>query len=189
MTDEIIVCPDCGQRYDPAIVRGEFRSRRGVGKKTRVGAQDVRTVGHRNGPHHDLHATVTRLVRADELAPLVHAVGTHAPPLLRTAQLAGVPLRSYRHTYLEGHLLWLVPAAHLEDIAVECGGNAPAFARRVLQACAVVRGGAAWWHAWMQANGIPPETIAQGYRVSRDRRADVWLGIAQDEGPMLRGVS
>ena len=40
MQNDIIVCPDCGQSYDPAIESAEFQSSRGTKMKTRVGAQD-----------------------------------------------------------------------------------------------------------------------------------------------------
>ena len=39
MSDTIIVCPDCGQSFDPTIERAEFQSSRGTKMKTRVGAQ------------------------------------------------------------------------------------------------------------------------------------------------------
>ena len=40
MQNDIIVCPDCGQSFDPTIERAEFQSSRGTKMKTRVGAQD-----------------------------------------------------------------------------------------------------------------------------------------------------
>lgn len=188
----IIVCPDCGQRYDPAIERGEFRSVRGTKPKTRVAAQDVRTPGHRNGPHHKLLALTTRYV-LEGWAPIASTEHSLNPPLLRAAYREDAT-RMAREYQANGRRvsLWFVTAEELEGIAIECGGNAPEFARRVLVACSAVRHGAPWWHAWLQANGVPGETIAQGYRVNRARRADVWLGLSmtepREQSPTLRGL-
>lgn len=182
MSDTIIVCPDCGQSYDPTIERAEFQSSRGTKMKTRVGGQDVRTPGHRSGPHHAVLVEITRQVKAD-WAPLATTDVSLNPPLLRAAQREEATLlaREYRANGRTSSL-WFVVASELEGVAIECGGNAPEFAQRVLTACEIVRGGAPWWHAWMQANGIPGETIARGYRaVWRARRADVWLGLPMDE--------
>ena len=192
MSDTIIVCPDCGQSYDPAIERAEFQSSRGTKMKTRVGAQDVRTPGHRSGPHHAVLVEITRQVKADWALLATTDVSLN-PPLLRAAQREEATLlaREYRANGRTSSL-WFVVASELEGVAIECGGNAPEFARRVLVACEIVRGGAPWWHAWMQANGIPGETIARGYRVGRARRADVWLGLSPDapseQPPTLRGL-
>lgn len=195
----IIVCPDCGQRYDQSIVRGTFLSSRGGGKKTRVGAQDVRTPGHRAGPHHELMKWMTQHV-LNERAPLATTEcrwppPLSDPPLLRAAKSCEAQLieHDYGCSASGIHLLvWTVPPAELEGVAIECGGNAVAFARRVLVACEIVRHGAPWWHAWLQANGTPGEQIARGYRVSRARRLDPWLGLHSDKSaertPTLRGL-
>jgi hypothetical protein len=192
----IIICPDCGQNYDPAIERGEFRSARGVKSKPRVGAQDVRTPGHRAGQHHTLLVTVTLRVGGG-WAPIAleaeQAIQFPPSPLLRAAKRTEATLTKHEFRAQATDCgLWFVEAQELEGVAIECGGNAPEFARRVLTACEIVRGGAPWWHAWMQANGIPGETIARGYRVGRTRRADVWLGLSPDapseQTPTLRGL-
>lgn len=193
---DIVVCHDCGQSYDPTIERAEFRSARGVKQKTRVGAQDVRAPGHRAGPHHAALVATTLHVRSG-WAPIAleaeQAIQLPSSPLLRAARRNSATLTKHvfraQATDCE---LWFVEAQELEGVAIECGGNAPEFARRVLGACSIVRGGAPWWHAWMQANGIPGETIARGYRVGRTRRADVWLGLSPDapaeQTPTLRGL-
>lgn len=181
MSEAIIVCPDCGQSFDPAIDRAEFRSTRGTKLKTRVGAQDVRTPGHRSGPHHAVLSEITRQVKAD-WAPLATTDVSLNPPLLRAAKREGATLlaREYRANGRK-FSLWFVVASELEGVAIECGGNAPGFAQRVLTACEIVRRGAPWWHAWWQANGVPSEAIARGYRVGRAQRANAWLGHSQPE--------
>lgn len=190
--NEIIVCTDCGQSFDPTIERAEFQSSRGVKQKPRVGAQDVQTPGHRAGPHHVLLSATTRAIAAG-WAPIASTSEELNPPLLRAAQREGATLysREYRANGRTSSL-WFVVASELEGVAIECGGNALEFARRVLTACEIVRGGAPWWHAWMQANGVPGETIARGYRVGRTRRADVWLGLSPDapseQTPTLQGL-
>lgn len=192
----IIICPDCGQSFDPAIERAEFQSSRGVKQRTRVGAQSVQTPGHRAGQHHATLVTTTLHVRSG-WAPLAieaeQAIRIPSSLLLRAAKRSSATLTKHdfraRATDCE---LWFVEEQELEGVAIECGGNALEFARRVLAACEIVRGGAPWWHAWMQANGSPGETIARGYRVGRTRRADVWLGLSPDapseQTPMLRGL-
>lgn len=181
MISTIIICPGCGQRFDPTIERGEFRSARGTKLKPRVGAQDVRTAGHRGGPHHELFVATTRAI-GDGWAPIASTAESLNPPLLRAAQRERATLYS-KEVRANGRTssLWFVAAQELEGVAVECGGDAVEWAQRVLVACEIVRGGAPWWHAWLQAHGVPGETIAQGYRVGRARRADVWLGHSQPE--------
>jgi len=192
----MIVCPDCGQSYDPAIERAEFRSKRGVKQKTRVGAQDVRTTGHRAGPHHTALVATTLRVQSG-WAPIAleaeQAIQFPSSPLLRAAKRTEATLIKHEfRAQATDCVLWFVEAQELEGVAIECGGNAPEFARRVLTACEIVRGGAPWWHAWLQAHGVPGETIARGYRVGRARRADVWLGLSPDapseQTPTLRGL-
>lgn len=185
MSETIIVCPDCGQSFDPAIERAEFRSTRGTKLKTRVGAQDVRTPGHRSGPHHAALVATTLHARAD-WAPLAleaeQAIQFPSSPLLRAAKRTEATLTEHKfRAQATNCALWFVPAQELEGVAIECGGGAVEWAQRVLVACEVVRGGAPWWHAWWQANGVPGEQIARGYRVGRSRRADVWLGLSLTE--------
>lgn len=196
MIPSIIICPDCGQSYDPAIERGEFRSARGTKLKTRVGAQDVRTPGHRSGPHHTALVATTLHARAD-WAPIAleaeQATQFPLSPLLRAAKRTKATLTEHKfRAQATNCALWFVPAQELEGVAIECGGNAPGFAQRVLTACEIVRRGAPWWQAWWQANGVPSEMIAQGYRVGRARRADVWLGLslteATERGETLPGL-
>ena len=196
MISTIIICPDCGQRFDPTIERGEFRSARGTKLKPRVGAQDVRAAGHRSGPHHAALVATTLHVQSG-WAPIAleaeQAIQFPSSPLLRAAKRTEATLIKHEfRAQATNCVLWFVESRELEGVAVECGGGAVEWAQRVLVACEIARGGAPWWHAWMQANGTPGETIAQGYRVGRARRADVWLGLslteATERGETLPGL-
>jgi hypothetical protein len=185
----IIVCPDCGQRYDPAkaarIERVRTRDGRTI-KPGRVEAQDVNTAAHRGGRHHLAHRLVThrslsgwviltrRLsILADKHRMPVEAVGIDPPTWLSFLQ---------------------VP--EFEDVITLIDDDAAerATCERILRAARAVREDHPWWRAYLHELGMGADEIARGFTVSHDNRADVLFerraGVfALDaSGPTLRGL-
>lgn len=160
----VVVCPDCGQRYDPAkaakIARVRTRDGRTI-KPGRVEAQDVTTAGHRIGRHHRAHVEVTRRALngwvpvTSEIADRARAFGFE-----RDTIETGDPV-----------LLCFVRLEPLENTIVEMDeGPTREIARRVWRAAQAVRKDHPWWRAYLHELGVSAE---QGLTVTVENRADV----------------
>lgn len=108
----VVVCPDCGQRYDPAkaatVARVRTRDGRAI-KPGRVEAQDVSTAGHREGRHHRAHVEVTRRA-LDGWALTTHLIASLANAHKIEGETVGIdgPTR-----------LWFVRTPELESLSIE----------------------------------------------------------------------
>lgn len=142
MTTTIIVCPDCGQRYDPAkaaaLPRVRARDGRTI-KPSRAEAQDVRRPGHKASKHHAMHVKQTQQIRERWMTQV---------PLSNT----------------------LVSLDECEGIAVDAEEYATrAFARRMLDAARMVaRLSFPWWVCWLTVNGYSRDEIALGIAPTRN---------------------
>lgn len=183
----VVVCPDCGQRYDPAkaatVARVRTRDGRAI-KPGRVEAQDVRTAAHREGRHHRAHVEVTR--RALDGWSLVNQT------LFEVAKKHGVRVDT---TQIDGPTrLWFVCVEALEGLIVETEDNAPRItAQRILRAARAVREDHPWWRAYLHELGASAEHIARGLTINDDNRADVLFERKYPappcvHTPTLRGV-
>lgn len=182
----IIVCPDCGQRYDPARAAKIARVRTGDGrtiKPQRSEAQDVREPGHRLGRHHRAHAIVTaRAIDSWALIDDVYALG---------ALRFGVPVEFEQvdsATSLRFARVW-----DLDALTTKCSDDeARAKGERIWRATMAVRSDNPWWRAYLHELGVSPEEIARGLVVGRDNRADVLFErrpqAIPTPGPTLPGV-
>lgn len=183
----VVVCPDCGQRYDPAkaatVARVRTRDGRAI-KPGRVEAQDVSTAGHRNGRHHRAHVEITR--RALDGWSLVNQA------LFEIAKKHGVCIDT---TQIDGPTrLWFVRTEALEGLIVETEDNAPRItAQRIRRATLAVRVDHPWWRAYLHELGASAEHIARGLTINDDNRADVLFERKYPappcvHTPTLRGV-
>jgi hypothetical protein len=193
----VVVCPDCGQRYDPAkaakVARVRTRDGRTI-KPGRVEAQDVSTVGHRNGRHHRAHRMVTartldgRALVTEEIAEMA----------FESRVRYGAPedeVRCERVLIDEHTVLWFARLDELASIAVEIEDSAQrSTCERIIRAARAVREDYPWWRAYLHELSMGADEIARGFTVSHDNRADVLFerraGVfALDaSGPTLRGL-
>ena len=193
---EIIVCPDCGQVYDPAKAAALARVRsysqyRGVReiKPQRVAAQDVRTSAHRAGRHHQAHVTATRLALSG-WAPIAseHRLGE---PIYAAAVAAGITTlhKIVDPTTQPGFAL----TEELPSFAVDLEGAQREFVERVVRAARAVREDPPWWRAYLHELGAEPEEIARGLVVNTTNRADLFFAhtrraVVAGPAPTLRGL-
>lgn len=184
----VVVCPDCGQRYDPAkaakIARVRTRDGRTI-KPGRVEAQDVSTAAHRYGMHHMAHFEATRRALA----------GWAAVPddIMNTARALGFTYDAFGIGFR--FPLSFIRLDALENTIMEMDEGPPReIARRVWRAAQAVREDHPWWRAYLHELGMGADEIARGFTVSHDNRADVLIerraGVfALDaSGPTLRGL-
>ena len=184
----IIVCPDCGQRYDPAkaaaVVRVRTYSGRSV-KPGRVEAQDVRTAAHRTGRHHRAHETVTR--RALDGWSLVedeYALG---------AKRFGVTVEAEKID--SATTLRLVRKWDLDCLTTECDNDTlRALGERIWRASMTVRVDRPWWRAYLHELGADADEIARGIVVNTKNRGDLFFArprrtVAPLLAPTLRGLT
>lgn len=163
----VVVCPDCGQRYDPAkaarVARVRTRDGRTI-KPGRVEAQDVREPGHRNGRHHFAHAMVTAQaldgwsLLTDALAVGARQFGVEVE---WTRIDAPTSLRFIRTWDLDCLIAEMDECAKRET------------ARRIWRASMAVRVDHPWWRAYLHEVGASAEEIARGLTVGANNRADV----------------
>lgn len=178
----VVVCPDCGQRYDPAkaakIARVRTRDGRTI-KPGRVEAQDVREQGHRTGYHHRAHHEATRAA-LDGWAPLLFApvlgaFNEHTPLMQLVIRLGPELTRNIWQVAKIG-ILYAVRAEEIASIAIEI--EEPrwrAHVERVARAAQAVREDHPWWRAYLHELGVSAEEIAHGLVIGRDARADVFF--------------
>lgn len=193
---EIIVCPDCGQVYDPAkaaaLVRVQsYVAGRGVReiKPQRVAAQDVRTSAHRAGRHHQAHITATRLALKG-WAPIAqdHRFGT----LYDDAQIAGI---TTLHKIIDATLQpGFALAEELPSLAIDLEGAQREFVERVVRAARAVREDHPWWRAYLHELGAEPEEIARGIVVNTANRGVLFFAhtrraVVAGPAPTLRGLT
>lgn len=164
----VIVCPDCGQRYDPnkaaTVARAWSESTRRLIKPGRVEAQDVDTAAHRGGRHHRAHVEVTR--RA------LDGWGVVSREIAQAAIEHRVPLESVG---IDGPT-WLgfVLIPELEDLALAVDSPVVrATTQRIVRAARAVRVDHPWWRAYLHELGASPEHVARGLTINNDNRADV----------------
>jgi len=163
----VVVCPDCGQRYDPAkaarVARVRTRDGRTI-KPGRVEAQDVREPGHRNGRHHFAHAMVTAQaldgwsLLTDALAVGARQFGVEVE---WTRIDAPTSLRFIRTWDLDCLIAEMDECAKRET------------ARRIWRASMAVRVDHPWWRAYLHEVGASAEEIARGLTVGVSSRGDV----------------
>lgn len=195
----VVVCPDCGQRYDPAkaakIARVRTRGGRTI-KPGRVEAQDVREQGHRTGYHHQAHYEATRAA-LDGWVPLLFApvIGTsnEHTPLMRIMTQLGPELTHNIWQRAKIGILYAVRAEEIDSVAIEI--EEPQWRAHVEQVARVaraVRVDHPWWRAYLHELGVSPEEIALGLVIGRDARADVFFERCPQAipapGPTLRGL-
>lgn len=183
MTAEIIVCPDCGQRYDPAkaarLARVRTRDGRTI-KPGRVEAQDVRTAAHREGRHHRAHETVTqRALDGWSLIEVEYALG---------AKRFSVPVEV--EVIDSATTLRFVRTWNLDSLTIECGNDAlRSLGERIWRASMAVRTDHPWWRAYLHELGVSAEEIALGLTVGNADRGDVLFRRRVPQvGQTLRGV-
>ena len=163
----VVVCPDCGQRYDPAkaakVARVRTRDGRTV-KPGRVEAQDVREPGHRSGRHHFAHVEVTQCA-LDGWSLMTDAVAVGAQQFgveVSSAKVdAPAAFRFIRTWDLDCLIAEMDECAERET------------ARRIWRASMAVRVDHPWWRAYLHEVGASAEEIARGLTVGANNRADV----------------
>lgn len=184
----VVVCPDCGQRYDPAkaakVARVRTRDGRTI-KPGRVEAQDVGTAAHRNGRHHRAHVEVTQ--RALDGWTVV------------TREVASLAYQSAVRTeskYIDGATaLHFMVTEELEALAIEIEdekAHLRAQVERWIRATRAVRVDHPWWRAFLHELGVSAEEIAHGLTIGVDNRGDVLFErrtrALPQPGPTLRGL-
>lgn len=186
----VVVCPDCGQRYDPAkaakVARVQTRDGRTI-KPGRVEAQDVGTAAHRNGRHHRAHVEVTQ-----------RALDGWTTVTREVASLAYQSAVRTESKYIDGATaLHFVVAEELEALAIEIEdekAHLRAQVERWIRAARAVRVDHPWWRAHLRELGMDVDEIARGFTVSQNNRADVFferrraLHAFDASGPTLRGL-
>jgi hypothetical protein len=163
----VVVCPDCGQRYDPAkaarVARIRTRDGRAI-KPGRVEAQDVATAAHRNGRHHLAHCAAT--------AQALEGWCVVVPEIATLAWASDIPIAEVRID--APTKLQLVQAPELEDLAIDLESPVlRALAERSWRAARAVRVDHPWWRAYLHEVGASAEEIARGLTVGANNRADV----------------
>lgn len=195
---EIIVCPDCGQVYDPAKADALARVQsyvagRGVReiKPQRVAAQDVRTSAHRAGRHHKAHVIATCFARGG-WAPIATEHRFGRGPVYAAAVAAGITTmhRTIDPTMQPGFAL----TEELPSLALDLEGPQREFIERVVRAARAVRVDHPWWRAYLHELGAEPEEIACGIVVNAPNRGDLFFArtrraVVAGPAPTLRGLT
>lgn len=184
----VVVCPDCGQRYDPAkaakIARVRTRDGRAI-KPGRVEAQDVSTAGHRNGRHHRAHVEITRR-SLNGWVILTRRISILADKHRMPVEAVGIDTA-----------IWLsfLQVPEFEDAITLIDDDAAerATCERILRAARAVREDHPWWRAYLHELGARAEHIARGLTINDDNRADVLFERKYPappcvHTPTLRGV-
>jgi len=182
----VVVCPDCGQRYDPAkaakIARVRTRDGRTI-KPGRVEAQDVDTAAHRAGRHHHAHRAATKLA--------LDGWCVVTPEIATLAWLSDIPLKEVRADWPTK--LQFVQAPELEDLAIDIeSSGVRALAQRIWRAAQAVRADHPWWRAYLHELGLSAEEIARGVAVNDRNKGDVFFSHLPQPivtpAPTLRGL-
>lgn len=163
----VVVCPDCGQRYDPAkaakVARIRTRDGRTI-KPGRVEAQDVREPGHRSGRHHRAHVDVTRqAIEGWALVSMSVAAAAHSHGVECVSIIVDGPT-----------VLRFLQVEELASVMIELkSDDARADCERIVRAARAVRVDHPWWRAYLHEVGASAEEIARGLTVGTNNRADV----------------
>lgn len=186
MSTEIIVCPDCGQRYSPAKGESVLRVetwRRTTRKVERVEAQDVRLPQHKRGRHHDAHASMTHWALRGWVP---------VPQEIAEAEIALDSNRPAWQTSRQFHYVWLFDIDRLESIAIELDDLQRQTCEELVRAARAVRLDWPWWRAYLDVLGVSPEESARGLTINASSRGDVLFRTLPRRplpiGPTLRGV-
>lgn len=169
----IIICPDCGQRYDPAKAARVKRVQTGYGrtiKPGRIEAQDVRKAAHSRGRHHQAHWTTTQLALKG-WAPI--ALDYRHDSLFDDARIAGIGTlyKLIDDTIQPGY-------ARLEELpsfAIDLDGGTREFVERIVRAALAVREDHPWWCAYLCEFGASPSVVAFGITVGVANRGDLFF--------------
>ncbi len=184
----VVVCPDCGQRYDPAkaakIARVRTRDGRTI-KPGRVEAQNVREPGHFRGRHHQALRETTHWVRHG-WCPVP---SEFARPIL--AEDAARPTVTVSYLTAAGMYFFCVEQA--EFLAVEIDdAQMRAEVERCVRAARAVREDHPWWRAYLHELGMGADEIARGVAVNDRNKGDVFFGHLPHQvvapAPTLRGL-
>lgn len=161
---DLIVCPDCGQIYDPAKGASAPRVLRANGrvmKVARAQAQDVRKASHKNSIHH------TMMVRATEIAldgwvpfEIYNRIQDWDQGRLRILEkIANVAnlgtgtlkrLQPGEHTYLTA---WALDLEAAKSVVIELLLASRRFLERLIKATELtIHETRCWWTAWLSAN-------------------------------------
>ena len=193
----VVVCPDCGQVYDPAkaalLPRPRVFTSRGdvrTVKPQRVAAQDVQTAAHRAGRHHQAHLTATQLALRG-WAPL--ALDYARSPVYDDAQIAGID--TLEKIIDAATRIGFARTEELPSLAIDLEPPQREFVERVVRAAQAVRVDHPWWRAYLHELGADAEEIACGIVVNTANRGDLFFAHTRravsthSNPPTLRGLT
>ncbi len=184
----VVVCPDCGQRYDPAkaakIARVRTRDGRTI-KPKRVETQDIRKLEHFRGRHHQALRDATHWAQYG-WCPVP---SEFARPIL--AEDATRPTATVSYLTVAGLYFFCVEQAEFRAVEID-DAQMRAEIERCVRAARAVREDHPWWRAYLHELGLSAEEIARGVKVSDRSKGDVFFSHLPrpkvTPAPTLRGL-